>query len=333
MDVLLILGYIALAALIVFLSIKLSDYVDILDKTTKLSGALLGGVLLAAVTSLPELFTSMTAVLGVGQPDLVLGNILGSDIFDIVVLALLIIIFIKNFTRGRIDRCHIWQFAILLALYGVACLATLLPAEIKKYIVLGGWFNIFAVLIVVLYGIALFSLGKTEEKEECTEKIKITKKQLAIRFVIAALLLVGSSIGITFISDMISDKYNIGKTVAGALLLGVMTSLPEVVSTFNLFLKKNVNAGTGNIVGSCVFNYLIIAICELLSFNGSVFQHTTASFNLLVFGIMSTAAVFIACLIKIFFKPKTSGQNFAAVSIEIFFCLVSISGYVLFLAL
>ena len=77
------LEYIVLAALVVFLSVRLSYYVDCLDKKTNLSGAFIGGVMLAAVTSLPELFTSLTAVLALDQPDLVQGNVLGSNIFNI----------------------------------------------------------------------------------------------------------------------------------------------------------------------------------------------------------------------------------------------------------
>ena len=46
-------AFLVLAVAVVFLSIKLSKYVDMLDKTTKVSGAFIGGVLLAAVTSLP----------------------------------------------------------------------------------------------------------------------------------------------------------------------------------------------------------------------------------------------------------------------------------------
>ena len=60
------LAFFVLAAAILFLSVKLSEYVDLLDKSTKVSGAFIGGVLLAAVTSLPELFTSISAVLFIG---------------------------------------------------------------------------------------------------------------------------------------------------------------------------------------------------------------------------------------------------------------------------
>ena len=67
----LILAYALSALLVILLSLKLSNYVDLLDKQTNLSGAFLGGVLLAAVTSLPELFTSISSVVFLDEPEMV----------------------------------------------------------------------------------------------------------------------------------------------------------------------------------------------------------------------------------------------------------------------
>ena len=50
--------YVVLLVAVVYLSMKLGDFVDLLDKKTNISGAFIGEVMLAAVTSLPELFTS-----------------------------------------------------------------------------------------------------------------------------------------------------------------------------------------------------------------------------------------------------------------------------------
>ena len=99
-----VLIYAVLASLVVFLSIKLSNYVDLLDKKTKVSGALLGGILLAGVTSLPELFTSLTGTLIVGDNKLVLGNIMGSDFFDIVIFGVVYFLFFKKFTQGKVGK-------------------------------------------------------------------------------------------------------------------------------------------------------------------------------------------------------------------------------------
>ena len=79
------LAYIIMAAIVVVLSIKISDYVDNLDRNTLLSGAFLGGIMLSGVTSLPELFTSVSATALLGHPELCVGNVLGSDLFNFIV--------------------------------------------------------------------------------------------------------------------------------------------------------------------------------------------------------------------------------------------------------
>lgn len=63
--------YIALAIAIIFLSYLLGNYVDALDKKTKISGAFIGGILLAAVTSLPEFFTSFSSIVFLGENGMV----------------------------------------------------------------------------------------------------------------------------------------------------------------------------------------------------------------------------------------------------------------------
>ena len=63
-------GYILLALCVIFFSARLGYYVDLLDQKTTLASAFIGGVMLAAVTSLPELFTSITSVAAVGKPAL-----------------------------------------------------------------------------------------------------------------------------------------------------------------------------------------------------------------------------------------------------------------------
>ena len=81
------LEYLVVAAFVVILSIKASNYIDLLDKNTELSGAFLGGIMLSAVTSLPELFTSISATVLLNRPGLCMGNILGSDLFNLVAIS------------------------------------------------------------------------------------------------------------------------------------------------------------------------------------------------------------------------------------------------------
>ena len=98
------LEYLAAAVIVVILSIKASDYIDLLDKNTKLSGAFLGGIMLSAVTSLPELFTSISATVLLDRPGLCMGNILGSDLFNLGALAFFILLFSKGFAKGKVSK-------------------------------------------------------------------------------------------------------------------------------------------------------------------------------------------------------------------------------------
>ena len=100
------LSYLLLAALVVGSSILTSRYVDILDKRTGVSGALIGGALLAAVTSLPELFTSIAAVTLLDQPGLTLGNVLGSNIFNLAMLGVLLALWPALFMRSSVSKSH-----------------------------------------------------------------------------------------------------------------------------------------------------------------------------------------------------------------------------------
>ena len=98
--------YLAIAAAVVLISVKLSEYVDLLDRTTDISGAFIGGVMLAAVTSLPELFTSIAATLFVNQPDLVIGNVLGSNLFNLAILGSLILFSLRKFSSSFLSESH-----------------------------------------------------------------------------------------------------------------------------------------------------------------------------------------------------------------------------------
>ena len=84
----LLLQYLILSSVVVLSSVRISSCVDQLDKQTKIGGAVIGGVLLAGVTSLPELITSISSTTLLNNPDLAFGNILGSNAFNIFILAI-----------------------------------------------------------------------------------------------------------------------------------------------------------------------------------------------------------------------------------------------------
>lgn len=291
------LSYIILAILVVFLSVKLSYYVDCLDKKTNLSGAFIGGVMLAAVTSLPELFTSITAVLILDQPALVQGNVLGSNVFNLCVIGGLLLFFSKGYMKAKISRTHKSTLFCGIVIYLLVFMATLRQFELP----LGPInVNITSILILVVYAfnVKLMQNDDSAQTEEADDEIPFTVRQIIVRFIAYSIALVLVSILLTQVTDRIGDELQLGATVAGAIFLGVATSLPELSASINLVRMGNYNASFGNIVGSNLFNFTILCFADFIYTKGGIYFYEIQVINLIAFGIISS----IAALSLIYFK-------------------------------
>ena len=324
-----LLIYAVLAFLVVFLSIKLSNYVDLLDKKTKVSGALLGGILLAGVTSLPELFTSLTGTLIVGDNHLVLGNIMGSDFFDIMIFSVVYFLFFKKFTQGKVGKQH-YLTCLFTSLMLIA--VTVAAFVFNKNGWLLGWFNPMSLLIIAIYVVSIIFTPKTEEKEEHEEvDSKLSVKQIWILLAIFSVILIGASISVTLVTEQIVEGFHIDGTCGGSLFLGVATSLPEVTATISLCKKKNFDAAYGDILGSCVFNIIILAIADALSFKaGPLYTISSESLMLIIGTAFTLIVVFVSIL---FIRSKFFKNDVKSRVILYIFATLLISSYIAYLAI
>lgn len=331
--------YFALAGGIVFLSKKLADYVDALDKKTKISGAFIGAVLLAAVTSLPELFTSVSAtILLPDSADLVIGNILGSNLFNIAVLGLAFIIFFRLISKSKVE--YKTQFIVIagtLLIYAVIAYGIMAPSAIQPKL---GPINLLVILIFAIYIVCILlePKNKDEEEEKVDPLANLTVKQVIVRFSICAVLLVGVSILITYATDSLSEKlFNGNDTLAGAIFLAIATSLPELTSTFVLCKKGNFNAALGDITGSCLFNFMIIGLAEFMSFRVSLLRGFSPDYNDAILMLILTVIAFVFLFISLLINKNTVENNKEVKPVHyvmyIFVGLVMTAGYVVFLIL
>lgn len=286
MDWLVYVGYIAMVVIIVFLSMKLGKYVDVIDAKSNISGAFIGGVMLAAVTSLPELFTSLSAVWVVKENSLVIGNILGSDLINLAFFGLILLIFGRGLKKNKFSKFYFVALVVLLGMYAL----TEIGLAFADYIQIG-WYSLVSPLILALYVVFIYKMPKESEKSDDGKDDGLTLKQAVIRFVVCAVVLIGASIAMTYLTDIVADKLNLGKTFAGALFLGVATSLPELISSFELCRRGNFNAATGNIIGSNIFNFMILFVADVFSFMpdaSSVYLSNVDSMWLLILGAAAT---------------------------------------------
>ena len=289
--------YIVTVAVVVFLSIKASDYVDLLDKKTNLSGAFLGGIMLSAVTSLPELLTSLSSVFLVGKAGMCLGNVLGSDLFNLAALSAVILIFFRGFNKGVFSPSNRNVGLAVLAIYIIIELNFIGVCDISFLSI-----SFTTVFIIVMYALGVKYLSAasdaiSDEEEldiQASKTSSLTVKQIGIRFFFTAVGIIVSSILLTYFTDGIAVKLGIGTGFAGALFLGIATSLPEVTSTVSLFKMKNYNIAIGNIIGSNLFNFIILAIVDIISLSQNIYADPDMQVkSLTICGLIATPMFYI----------------------------------------
>lgn len=345
----LVIIYLFLAAALCFLSKKLADYVDALDKKTKISGALIGAVLLAAVTSLPELFTSISATILLPQSaNLVTGNILGSNLFNLAIIGIAMVLFFVLFAKSKFEfKSHFIVITGVLAIYGVIAYGLLAPTSAQprfgnpdSYL---GCINWIAILIFIIYGITIWKQPKEKSEDEGEGAKedpykKWTLKHVVIFFIICAVLLVTTSVLITYCTDALTDEnhWNMDKTLAGAIFLAIATSLPELVSTFTLCKKGNFNAALGDIIGSDLFNFLIIGLAEFMSYKTSLlpgggFNANAEGIVMLILTVVALVFITASLIVNYMAKKKNKAPTKLHYALYIVTGVVSLSGYIAYL--
>ena len=276
--------FLFLAGLTVFLSFKLSYYADLLNKTTNISGVFIGGILLAGITSLPEFVTCLSSIF-LNNPYLAIGDILGSNFFNISIMCLFDILFIKTMFYNYTKNKYYIIYLLLIINYFI------------MYLFMGGIFNlelfnigIPSFIIIISY---IIYLKKAQEKDSKKEIIK-TKEHVLLKFLIVGILMVIVSVFLTLIVNLIADKNpNVASSFIGAILLGITTSMPEVITFIALIKMKSFDLALSDIIGSNLFNLLILAIGDIFLKNKEIYYFVDKeSMFLLVFGFILTILSF-----------------------------------------
>lgn len=300
--------YFLLAFVVIYATSKASYYIDELDKKSNISGALIGGLLLATITSMPEFITSITSTIVLDKPGLAFGNVFGSNIFNIVILAVADLIFIKHLFFNK-NKSGIKTNALVIIMYIVFILPLLLNSlgwlDYDSFgITLGITFNVISIIIIIIY---FFSIKSMNEEESTTDgqTSKLSYKKIGIMFALWSTVIIASSYFVTIVTDNIAVELNLSTSFAGAIFLGVATSLPELTAVITLMKLKNYDAALGNIIGSNIFNMTIISVVDVINYKENIFNvlvtdsalRENISF-LLILGLINSIILMVALVRK-----------------------------------
>jgi len=266
------------AAIIVFAGIRLSRYGDVIAEKTGLGRTWIGVLLMAAVTSLPELITGASSVILFDVPNIAVGDVLGSCMFNLLILAMLDVhtgYSIPLSTRAH--RGHVVTAAFGVLLLGIASLSLAAPSAVPQI----GWFGASSVLFIVIYFVAMRTIYLDERRRiihEVAEQAQygeISKSRAFTLYALNAALVIAAATYLPSIGERIAESTGLGRTFVGTFFIAIATSLPEIVVSVAAVKMGAIDLAVGNLLGSNVFNIWILGLDDLLYRKGPLLSHVT----------------------------------------------------------
>lgn len=294
------------AAAIVVAGTFLSKFADAIAERTGLGRLLVGSILLAAATSLPELSVDLNAA-RMGLPDLAVGDLLGSSLMNLLILGVLDL---TPSGRGRvlsrISQAHAMPATLSITLTALAAmsLATRSPSGI-----LGVGAGSLAIAAVYLYGVRLVyrdqrhglppHVGGPVEPVGPPERMPTLPRALS-GFAMSAGAIVLASPYLAESAGELAERTGLGGTFVGTTLVALATSLPELVASLAALRLGAPDLAVGNVLGSNVFNMILLVPIDL-AYPGPLFTVVAAAH---VMTALATIAITSVVVMGQLYRPE-----------------------------
>lgn len=247
----------------------LVDGASSLAKRFNIPDIIIGLTIVSIGTSMPELFVSSTSAMN-GSSDMAIGNIIGSNLCNLLmILGISTIIkpvkFQKETRLIEIPLC-----LIITIIFAIFCNTSGTISRIEALIL------IFLFVLFIIYTIIMGKKGKEFDAENAIIEIKEDNKPLSLKnsIILIVLGIVGLKIGGDLTVENATNlarMFNVSEKIIGLTILAIGTSLPELVTSVTAAIKGNSDIAIGNIIGSNIFNILLIigvsAIISPLTYN------------------------------------------------------------------
>ncbi len=293
--------FVVCAAVVVFSGYRICIYAEKIGQITKIGRTFIGLMLLAVVTSLPELAVTISAT-KIGALNLALGDLFGSNLFNLTIVGIIFLIFVKQPKILTFDSTHFISSGFSLLLIAVAAVGIVFYNFINPGISYSPVLvDIGTVLILVIYIFGAYLIFRSEKartvKSSEVESIESRNTPAVwLKFFIYSAILVGFAIYIAKLGDRIAQMpvggLALGGTFVGSLFIAITTSLPEMAVAISAIKLGFLDMALGNIFGSNMFNMLIIPITDLV-LGRKVILSCVSSVHLftVLFVIISTGVV------------------------------------------
>ncbi len=283
--------FLVCGAAVVLAGMRLSRLGHIIGEKLKIGSTWIGLVLLAAVTSMPEMITGCTAG-AIGAPDIAIGNLFGSNLFNLAILGILGLMMPRLAKWNEEGHRHLLSSGFNLFIISVALLAIVIhrvtlsvgaphnQAKVQWPIGVGS----VVLLAIYLLSMVLIFVHERSNRPRDAEALAYKDEKLpgvCIKFTVCAAIIVGAGWRMVVLGDILAEipinilgtRLVLGQTVIGTLFLAVATSLPEFTVCFAAIKMRAVNMAIGNVFGSNIFNIATVFLADVFFTKGPILAH------------------------------------------------------------
>lgn len=313
--------------------VKLSRYGDAIADKTGLGGTWIGVILLATVTSLPELVTGISAVTYANAPDIAVGDVFGSCVFNLLIIVILDSIYRPTSVYTAASKGHILSAAFGVMFIGFAGFNILLASQGTNLSI--GHVGVYTPVIALFYFIIVRTVYRYESTQvrkfseaESDRYPRLTLQQAILRYSIAACFVVAAGSTLPLIGKEIAEQMGWYESFVGTLFIAFATSLPEIVVTVAALRLGAVDMAIGNLFGSNLFNIFVLSIDDFLYTAGPLFNHVSLAHAVSAFSAVMMTGV---AIVGLFFQPRVRVFRLVGWVSIFLFCAYLLNTFILFL--
>ena len=284
--------------IIVTASHFLAKSADIISFKTGLGQSLIGVVLLATATSLPELGTGVSSVTFFDAPDLAAGDAFGSNLFNLLIIGLLDI-----FSRKDPILTMVSATAILVGALGIGLIAIALSAIVIHGMTTTAstWpISPVSIVLVLAFMVALFMIYRFEQTQDDSdiemnsEYAQNSGGAATVMFLVSAGVILGSAIWLAQTGDNIAEEMGWDASFVGTQFLALSTSLPELATAVAAIRLNAPTLAISNLLGSNLFNMgFVLFVDDAVLIDGALWSNISQvhALTAIVAVIMTTVVI------------------------------------------
>lgn len=274
---------------------------------TGMSGSWVGFILLATVTTLPELVTTVSALRLVDAPDIAVGGLLGSVAFNLLILLVLEVTTSRRtglyMALARTHLCTAGLGAGLLGLVGASLLVEH-AGEVPALAHVGAYTPV--ILLLWLWAMRRLYLEERHAPADAvadsaaersgSEGATMSLRRALAGYAASAAVVVGAGLWLPFVAKALAAAHGWEQTFVGTLLVAVVTSAPELSVTLASARIGAPDMAVGNVLGANLLNLAMLGLGDLIYTGGPLLRDASAAHVVTAFSGLLMTLLFMAGL-------------------------------------